>query len=96
MLQASAGLNDRFPIQEAGGNILFEVTLENGTDEHIALVVHGSEGDQRVRIPKEKTVAVKVGTETYQFTFPRTRVEADPAEHPTTNKAMVIITRASK
>src|SRR5687767_14886420 len=43
MLQARAGIGDKFPVQEKNGETLFDVILENGTDDHLVLLISSEE-----------------------------------------------------
>jgi hypothetical protein len=92
MLQAHAGLGDRFPVAMAGAEPLFHVVLENGLADHIVIVVVSDEGDQRIKLPRDKGVPVTVAGKKYTFSFPTLRVEAKAGEKPSTNKATIFVT----
>lgn len=92
-LMARAGLGDEFPVQDKKGTILFEVRLENGTADHLSLVISSEEGEQKVRVPIDKGAEFSVRGEKYRVDFPTQTVEAGPGERPSTNKAMILIKR---
>ena len=92
MLQARAGIGDKFPVKKQGGPTLFEVTLENGTNDHLVLVIHSEEIDQKIKITRNQSTEFKVSGIKYQALFPNLTVAAAKGEKPTTNKATIFLT----
>jgi hypothetical protein len=93
MMQARAGIGDKFPVAEKGKDPLFEVILENGTDDHLVLQIVSHERDQKVRVPRDKPVPITVAGSKYVLSFPTLRVAAAPGEHPSSNKVTIFVTR---
>jgi hypothetical protein len=92
MLQARAGIGDKFPVQKKEGTVLFEVTLENGTDDHLVLLIHSEDVDQRIKVTRNKATNFTVSGVKYQALFPKLTVAAAKGEKPTTNKATIMLT----
>jgi hypothetical protein len=92
MLQARAGIGDKFPVQKKEGAVLFEVTLENGTDDHLVLLIHSEDVDQKIKVTRNKAADFTVSGMKYQALFPKLRVAAAKGEKPTTNKATILLT----
>jgi hypothetical protein len=92
-LMAHAGVGDRFPATDASGITQFEVLVENGTADHLALLVISEEGEQKVRVPSDKPAEFTVRGSKWIVTFPTRRVMADPGTRPSTDKAMILIHR---
>jgi hypothetical protein len=92
-MQASAGLGDRFPVQDKHGVTHFEVIVENGVDDHLVVLITSADVEQRVRLPRDKPAKVTVAGNKYTLLFPTNRVAAAPGERPSTNKARIFITR---
>ena len=92
-LQAHAGVGDKFPVQDDGGVQLFEVLLQKGDDDHVVLEIQSKEGRKEVNLGRDKKRSVSVGGVQYDLAYPSVSVAASPGEKPTTNKAMLMITR---
>ena len=90
-LMAHAGVGDRFPATDASGFTHFEVLVENGTSDHLALRVLSEEGEQKLRVPNDKPVEFTVRGKKWNVTFPTRRVMAEPGTRPSTEKAMILI-----
>ena len=92
-LMAHAGVGDRFPATDAAGVTQFEILVENGTADHLALRVISEEGEQKVRVPSDKSADFTVRGKKWMVTFPTRQVMADPGTRPSTDKAMILIHR---
>jgi hypothetical protein len=92
-LQAHAGVGDKFPVRDDAGVQLFEVLLQQGDDEHVLLEIQSKEGRKKVDLVRDKRGSVTVGGVQYDLAYPSVSVAASAGEKPTTNKAMLMITR---
>ena len=92
-LQAHAGVGDKFPVIDKQGLHLFEVVLADGDDDHVVLEIRSQEGAKKIDLPRDKPGAVKVAGIKYDLLYPSISVGAAPGEKPTTNKAMLMVTR---
>ena len=93
IMQARAGIGDRFPVESKDGTKHFEVALENGLDDHLVVLVTAADVDQTVRLPRDKPVEITVAGAKYTLLYPTTRVAVATGERPTTNKAMIMVTQ---
>jgi hypothetical protein len=93
MMMARAGLGDEFPVQTKAKETLFKVVLENGTDDHLILVITSDEGEQKVKVTRNKPAEVTVAGQKYDLAFPTQRVSAAVGERPSTNKATIWVIR---
>jgi hypothetical protein len=93
MLQARAGIGDKFPVQEKNGVTLFDVILENGTDDHLVLLIGSEEGEQKLKVARDKPSDLTVAGVKYRVMYPSLTVAAAKGEKPTTNKATIFIER---
>jgi hypothetical protein len=91
--QATAGVGDKFPVIDKQGVKLFEVVLADGDDDHVVLEIRSKEGAKKIDLPRDKPGAVKVAGIKYDLLYPSVSVGASPGEKPTTNKAMLMVTR---
>jgi hypothetical protein len=92
-MQARAGVGDRFPVSHPQGPALFEIVLENGMDDHLVVLITSGEGEQKVRLPRDKKVEATVGGGKFTLLFPTSHVAAEPGTRPTTNKATIFVTQ---
>ena len=92
-MTARAGVGDRFPATDASGFTHFEVLLENGTADHLALRIISEEGEQKIRVPVDKSAEFKVRNTSWVAAFPTRQVMADAGTRPSTDKAMILIRR---
>jgi hypothetical protein len=90
-MQAHAGIGDKFPVEKKDGTKLFDVVLENGTDDHLVLGIYSEEEDQKIKVTRAKATDFTVAGAKYQAQFPRSRVMAEKGETPTTNKATIFV-----
>jgi len=86
----SAGIGDKFPVQEKAHEPLFEVTVIDGDDDHLVVEVSSKEGSQQVELWRDKPVSVQIAERKYELRFPTAQV--NPADKTTTDKAHVIVT----
>ena len=91
--QAHAGVGDQFPVIDKEGVKLFEVRLAEGNDDRVVLEISSKEGVKKIDLPRDKRGAVKVGGIEYELLYPSVSVAGTPDEKPTTNKAMLMVTR---
>ena len=91
--QATAGVGDKFPVIDKQGVKLFEVLLANGDDDHVVLEIRSKEGAKKIDLARDKPAKVKVAGIEYDLLYPSISVGAAPGEKPTTNKAMLMVTR---
>jgi len=91
--QATAGVGDKFPVIDKQGVKLFEVLLADGNDDHVVLEIRSKEGAKKIDLPRDMPGAVKVAGIKYDLLYPSITVGAAPGEKPTTNKAMLMVTR---
>ena len=68
------------------------MTLENGTDDHLILLIHSEDIDQKIKVTRNQATDFIVSGIKYQALFPKLTVAAAKGEKPTTNKAMIILT----
>jgi hypothetical protein len=92
-LQARAGIGDKFPVQENEQTTLFEITLENGTDDHLMVSIDSEAGSQKLRRARDKEAAVLVAGVKYLLLYPTLHVAGKAGERPTTNKATIVVKR---
>lgn len=92
-LQAHADVGDDFPVIDEKGVTLFEVLLKAGDDDHLVLEIHTKEGKQKIDLQRDKAGAVTVAGIKYDLSYPSVSVAAAPNAKPTTNKAMLMVTR---
>jgi hypothetical protein len=92
MLHARAGIGDKFPVQKKEGAVLFEVTLENGTDDHLVLLIHSEDIELKIKVTRNKATDFTVSGIKYQALFPKLTVAAAKGDKPTTNKATIMLT----
>ena len=90
---AHAGVGDQFPVVSQEGETLFEVLLVEGDDDHVILQIRSKEGAKRIDLPRDKAGSVEVAGIKYALSYPSVSVGAAPNEKPTTNKAMLMVTR---
>jgi len=86
-----AGLKDEFPVQDQGGQLLFNVVVAEATDERFLLEIRTDDGSQTISLRRNKAVTVQIAEVKYEFYYPICRV--NPSDKATTNKAMLIVTR---
>jgi hypothetical protein len=91
--QANAGVGDKFPVIDKEGVTLFEVLLAAGDDDHVVLEIRSKEGAKKIDLPRDKAGSVAVAGIEYRLLYPSVSVAAAPNEMPTTNKAMLMVTR---
>jgi hypothetical protein len=92
-LQARVGVGDKFPVQDKAGATLFEIKLVEGNDDRVAVEVQTKSGNQKVDLPRDRSVEVNVSGTKYELLYPSIRVGASAKETPSTNKATLIVTR---
>ena len=92
-LQARAGIGDKFPVQEKEDVTLFEITLENGTDDHLTVSIDSEAGSQKLRLDRDKETAFLVAGVKYLIIYPTLHVAGKAGERPTTNKATIVVKR---
>jgi len=86
----TAGIGDKFPVQEKANEPLFEVTVTDGDDEHLVVEVSSKEGLQKVELWRDKPVSVQVAERKYELLFPT--IDVNPTDKTTTDKANLIVT----
>jgi hypothetical protein len=91
--QAHAGVGDQFPVITEDGVKLFDVRLAEGDDDHVVLEIRSKEGAKKIDLPRDKAGSVEVEGIKYGLSYPSVTVAAAPNEKPTTNKAMLMVTR---
>ena len=91
--QANAGVGDKFPVIDKEGVTLFEVLLAAGDDDHLVLEIRAKEGTKKIDLHRDKLGSVEVAGIKYGLSYPSVSVAARPNEKPTTNKAMLMVTR---
>ncbi|MEO7319007.1 MAG: hypothetical protein ABIZ56_08470, partial [Chthoniobacteraceae bacterium] len=91
--QAHAGVGDQFPVMSKEGVKLFDVKLAEGDDDHVVLEVRSKEGAKKIDLARDKRGSVKVAGIEYELLYPSVSVAGTPDEKPTTNKAMLMVTR---
>ena len=91
--QAHAGVGDQFPVMSKEGLKLFDVRLAKGDDDHVLLEIRSKEGVKKIALARDKRGSVKVAGVEYELLYPSVSVAAAPDEKPTTNKAMLMVTR---
>jgi hypothetical protein len=91
--QAHAGVGDQFPVITETGEKLFDVLLAEGDDDHVVLDIRSKEGVKRINLPRDKAGSVEVAGIKYGLSYPSVSVAAAPNDKPTTNKAMLMVTR---
>lgn len=91
--QAHAGVGDKFPVVDKEGVTLFEVLLAAGNDDHVVLEIRSKEGAKKIDLPRDKPASVEVAGIKYRLSYPSVSVAAAANEKPTTNKAMLMVTR---
>jgi hypothetical protein len=90
MMQAWAGIGDKFPVQHEDGRTFFEVTLVEGNDDHLVLELSSAGGSQRMDVWRDKAASARVSGSMYEFVYPS--VTANATAKPTTDKAFIIVT----
>ena len=90
VLNAWAGVGDKFPVGTKGGATLFEVLLKDGDDERVSLEILSDHGSQTIEVQRDKPAQVEVAGVKYEFTYPTVGV-GSTEEKTTTNKAMLIV-----
>ncbi len=91
--QAHAGVGDHYPVMSKEGVTFFEVLLAEGDDDQVVLEIRSKEGAKKIDLPRDKPRSVEVAGIKYDFLYPSVFVAAVPGEKPTTNKAMLMVTR---
>ena len=89
----SAGVGDKFPVQEEGKPVLFEVAVIPGDDNQLSVEVRSKEKTQKITVVRDKRTIVESGGVKYELLYPSTSKAAKEGEKPTTNQVMLIITR---
>ena len=93
VLMAHAGVGDTFPVQDKAGHTLGEVFIADGDDTHLQVEVRSKEGLQKIELRRDKAVSVEMARSKIALLFPTVSVNAAENRKPTTNKAMLIVTR---
>lgn len=91
MVMAHAGIGDTFPVQEAHGPKLFEVTVVAGDDDRLKLEVCSAEGTRRFDLRRDATVSLQIAQARYSLAYPSVTVAA--TGRATTDKAMILVHR---
>ena len=91
--QAHAGVGDQFPVIDAQNVKLFDVRLAKGDDDHVVLEIRSKEGVKKIDLGRDERGSVKVAGIEYELLYPSVSVAGAPDEKPTTNKAMLMVTR---
>jgi len=87
---AHAGVGDTFPVQEAGGPLLFNVLVLAGDDNHLVLEIRAPESPaKKVNLKRSQPAKLSVGPSQFEFSYPAIHVSS--ADPPTTGKAMIIV-----
>ena len=92
-LQACAGVGDKFPVREEGKPVLFEVEVLSGNNDQLLVEVRSKEMVQKITVVRYKRTIVESGGRKYELLYPSTSKAAKDGEQPTTNQAMLIISR---
>jgi hypothetical protein len=89
--QASAGIGDKFPLQQAG-RTLFEVAVTGGDDDHLLVEVRAENSTQKFELRRDKRTSVQVDGVKFELLYPS--LEVDRASGAaTTDLATIFITR---
>ena len=91
--QAHAGVGDQFPVMSKEGVKHFDVKLAKGDDDRVVLEIRSKEGTKTIDLARDKRGSVKVAGLEYELLYPSISVAGAPDEKPTTNKAMLMVTR---
>ena len=75
------------------GATLFEVLLAAGYDDHVVLEIRSKGSGKKIDLPRDKPGSVDVAGIKYGLSYPSVSVAAARNENPTTNKAMLMVTR---
>jgi len=90
ILQAWAGIGDKFPVKDKDSTVHFEVLLTDGDDDHLSLEILSPQGVQMIDVQRDQPAQLHVAGIEYQFTYPSVNVSSKENKS-TTNKAMIII-----
>ena len=93
MLMAHAGLGDTFPVQDKEGRTLGEVFVAEATDELVQLEIRSQEGMRKIELRRDRAAPVQMAGSEYEVIYPTVEVDPKGIEDPSTNKAMIMITR---
>jgi hypothetical protein len=91
--QAHAGVGDEFPVMSKDEVKLFDVRLVEGNDDHVVLEIRWRGGAKKIEVPRDKRRSLEIAGVEYELLYPSVSVGAVVGEKPTTNKAMLLITR---
>ena len=69
------------------------VARQQGQKPQVVLDIRSKEGAKRIDLRRDRPGAVKVAGIEYDLLYPSVSVGAAPGERPTTNKAMLMVTR---
>ncbi len=94
VLQAWAGVGEKFPVREKDGPTHFEVTVVAGDDDHLVLELHSKDPVQKIDVRRDKAIPVLVGGIRYELAYPSTSVSSSGTT--TTNQAMIMVCRRSQ
>jgi hypothetical protein len=86
-----AGLGDEFPIQDQEGDVLFDVTVPEATDDHFVLKLSSAGVSKTIDLQRDKPLTVQLAEASYEFYYPSCNVSS--SDKTTTHKAMLIVTR---
>jgi len=92
-LQAWAGVGDKFPVQEEGKPVLFEIAVIAGDDDQLSIEVRSKEKTQKLTIGRDKRTIIESGGVKYELLYPSTSKAAKNGEKPTTNQVMLLLSR---
>lgn len=94
ILQAWAGIGDKFPVQDKDDLLHFEVELKDGDDDHLSLDILSQQVVQKIDVQRDKPAQVQVAGIEYELTYPSVSVSSKENKF-TTNKAMLLVTRVA-
>jgi hypothetical protein len=87
---AHASIGDTFPVQEAGGPVLFQVLVLAGDDNHLVLEIRAPESlAKKLNVKRNQPARLSVGSSQFDFSYPVIHVSS--ADPPTATKAMIIV-----
>ena len=92
-LMAHAGIGDTFPVQDKDGHTSGEVFIAGGNDTQLQVEIRSKEGLQKIEVRRDKAVSFQMAGSKSELLFPTVSVNAAEVKNPSTNKAMLILTR---
>ncbi len=93
MLNGHAALGDKFPVGHQNEPAAFEIQLVDGDDEHLLLDLFFEGGSKSLDLKRDSPEEVTIGGVAYRISYPSITVSSAEGKS-TTNKAMIVVTRA--